>query len=159
MEIKKRGRKKGSKMAPRAVVLVCSAVVSGNLVTEEIVYEGEMLADDEAQDRASADFAYKYNTVPTVKGPYFRRFGAIKASTKKSLNKSLLLDNDDLLADIDTSRKFMAVYNGWNVSVNMFKSRQDICVVFFRTEVSGNGKTTPKPMIVELSEIEDMRAA
>ncbi len=82
-------------------------------------------------------------------GPFFERKGKSGYVKKRD---SVRLDVDSMEF---SGKSAKGVYNGWNVSVNYLKNRDDIGYVMFKSEVSPGDKrkNVPQPKPVLLNSI------
>jgi hypothetical protein len=151
-ETKKRGRKSikdGGASTPRSIFCVCSSVIDGKLVIEEICCKSsdKNSTNQEVVREAISLFVNAHSVTPEkVSGPYYDRVrGKVKTSSRVISN----LDIDT--ANFIPNKLGQAVYNDWNVSVRLVEQNPDAAFILYKSHLNNDKKNKPKDKFVEKS--------
>jgi hypothetical protein len=154
---KKRGRKpisEGGASAPRKIFCVCSSVINGKLVSEEIHCEasGKDSSNSDIIKEATGKFTTTHGSGPdSVLGPYYERVRGKTKSVDKTLS-GLSIETTDFVPDT----LGQAVYNGWNVSVRLIEQNTDAAFILYKTHIHNDKKNKPKNKFVMKSSLEEL---
>lgn len=155
----KRGRKRiedGGKPSPRKVSCVCSAIIDGELVSEDIrcPNSDKDTPDDVVQIEASLLFEQRFGQKPgKIKGPCFMRVGggAVKKKPVKKIDYSL----EDI--SFVKGKSASAVYKDWNVKVRFIENDDDVVFIFYKGHTTENKTTRPSNKFVYLNTLEEFQ--
>lgn len=156
---KTRGRKKiedGGKPSPKKIYCLCTALIKGNMVVDEVLCASSSkdTMDAEVKAEASKLFLAAHGENPSgVYGPYFHRAGASAAPAKKRDTVSgLSLEN----ANLAPNRTGTAIYKGWNVSVKFVDNDPEAVYILYKNHATEEKKTKPANKFVRRSALENL---
>jgi hypothetical protein len=156
-ETKKRGRKSikdGGVSAPRNIFCVCSSVVDGKLVSEEVhcVSSGKDTTNEDVLQEATSLFVKAHGSAPeSISGPYYER---VRGKVKTSSNVISDLDIDT--ANLVPNKLGQAIYNGWNVSVRLVEQNPDAAFILYKSHIHNEKKNKPKDKFVVKDALKDL---
>jgi hypothetical protein len=152
----KKGRKKiseGGTHSPRSIIVVCAALVAGELVQKEITCKesDSKSSKDDILLEASQIFKKQVGSLPTMlAGPFYPRTGAsAKANVRKTVN--IPVESLEFVAGLPGT----AVYKGWNVATRFIANRDDAVFIQYKEHVSEDKKTKPQNKVVLIEALSD----
>lgn len=143
---KKRGRPKGVKVGPRAIIWACSEVIDSELVSAVIT-----AANPEA---AKAEFNKQYGQEPSsVQGPFYAVMSAQQSPSKSRRRETLALDTNEIRMGGPLGR---CIFDGWYGQALSLQGHEDLLffIPFKPVAETEKKRTPPRARAVPKAEVE-----
>lgn len=144
-EVKKRGRKKGSKTGPRPIIYVLVSSDKNGVVSKK--YSS---TTDISVEELKKDFYTLFNVTDCKTfGPFYDVKGLMSKSSSKDD------DEDDVMPDTENLDKNIGQgkTNGWMGQVFSLKGKDDVVFFVPESEVIPSGKKTSQAFLVQKDKV------